>query len=191
MRTSYQCRAYPTPEHAAVFNHTFGCVRLVRNKTLADRHAAFFRRGEKTSAQQTDAALTAWRKTEDLALPAEVCSVRLQRALRHQHAACGNLFARSAHYPRIKSRTGTQSAHHTRSAFRIKDGQVHVAKTDSPLRVAWSWPDVDLVTLDPTMMARKQRGSANRRKARTKVAVAHRKIRHAAHAGRHLIVIGR
>ncbi|MEV6347634.1 helix-turn-helix domain-containing protein [Actinoplanes sp. NPDC051851] len=49
MRTAYKCRAYPTPEQAAVFNRTFGCVRLVWNKTLADRHAAFFQRGEKTS----------------------------------------------------------------------------------------------------------------------------------------------
>ncbi|MEV0896048.1 helix-turn-helix domain-containing protein [Actinoplanes sp. NPDC049802] len=29
MRTAYKCRAYPTPEQAAVFNRTFGCVRLV------------------------------------------------------------------------------------------------------------------------------------------------------------------
>ncbi|WP_203833097.1 helix-turn-helix domain-containing protein [Actinoplanes regularis] len=36
MRSAYRCRAYPTPEQAAVFNRTFGCVRLVWNKTLAD-----------------------------------------------------------------------------------------------------------------------------------------------------------
>lgn len=152
MRTAYKCRAYPTPDQAAVFNRTFGCVRLVWNKTLAERHTAFFQRGEKTSYKQTDAALTAWKKTEDLAFLSEVSSVPLQQTLRHQHTAFGNFFAKRARYPRFKSRTGRQSAHYTRSGFRIKDGQLHVAKTDGPLRVAWSWPDADLAAIDPTMV---------------------------------------
>lgn len=71
MRTAYKCRAYPTPEQAAVFNRTFGCVRLVWNKTLADRHAAYYQRGERTSYKQTDAALTGWKQTEDLAFLSE------------------------------------------------------------------------------------------------------------------------
>jgi putative transposase len=152
MRTAYKCRAYPTPEQAAVFNRTFGCVRLVWNKTLAERHATFFQRGEKTSYTQTDATLTAWKKTEELAFLSEVSSVPLQQTLRHQHTAFGNFFAKRARYPRFKSRTGRQSAHYTRSAFRIEEGQLRVAKTEGPLRVAWSFPEVDFATLDPTMV---------------------------------------
>jgi putative transposase len=152
MRTAYKCRAYPTPDQAAVFHRTFGCVRLVWNKTLAERHAAFFQRGEKTSYQQTDAALTAWKKTAELAFLSEVSSVPLQQTLRHQYTAFGNFFAKRARYPRFKSRTGRQSAHYTRSAFRIKDGELRIAKTDGALRIAWSWPDVDFATLDPTMV---------------------------------------
>jgi putative transposase len=38
MRTSYKVRAYPTPQQAAVLNRTFGCVRLVWNKTRYNRH---------------------------------------------------------------------------------------------------------------------------------------------------------
>ncbi|PRX12430.1 IS605 OrfB family transposase [Actinoplanes italicus] len=135
-----------------MFNRTFGCVRLAWNKTLTDRHAAFFQHGQKTSCKQTDAALTARKQTEELAFLSEVSSVPLQQTLRHQHTAFGNFFAERARYPRFKSRTGRQSAHYTRSAFRIKDGQLRVAKTDGPLRVAWSRPDVDLATMDPTMV---------------------------------------
>lgn len=152
MRAAYKCRVYPTPDQAAVFNRTFGCVRLVWNKTLAERHAAFFQRGERTSYKQTDAALTAWKKTVELAFLSEVSSVPLQQTLRHQHSAYANFFAKRARYPRFKSRNGRQSAHYTRSAFRITNGALHVAKTDGPLTVAWSWPDVDLATLDPTMV---------------------------------------
>jgi transposase len=50
VRTAYRCRAYPSPEQAAVFSRTFGCVRLVWNKTLAERHTAYHERGEKTSS---------------------------------------------------------------------------------------------------------------------------------------------
>jgi putative transposase len=152
VRTAYKCRAYPTPEQAAVFHRTFGCVRLVWNKTLADRHAAFHQRGERTSYRQTDAALTGWKKTAELAFLSEVSSVPLQQTLRHQHTAFANFFAGRAKYPRFKSRTGRQSAHYTRSAFLIRGGQLHMAKTDGPLAVAWSWPDVDLTGLNPTMV---------------------------------------
>jgi putative transposase len=65
MRTAYRCRAFPALEQAAVFHRTFGCVRLVWNKTLADRQAALFQLGERTSYRQTDAALTDWRKTDE------------------------------------------------------------------------------------------------------------------------------
>ncbi|MFI2647900.1 RNA-guided endonuclease InsQ/TnpB family protein [Micromonospora fulviviridis] len=152
MRTAYKCRAYPTPEQAAVFSRTFGCVRLVWNRTLAERHAAYHQRGERTSYRQTDAALTGWKKTAELAFLSEVSSVPLQQTLRHQHTAFANFFAGRARYPRFKSRNARQSAHYTRSAFRMKDGALHVAKTNGPLPFAWSFGGVDIATLNPTMV---------------------------------------
>ncbi|MCO6010781.1 transposase [Actinoallomurus purpureus] len=152
MRTAYKCRAYPDPEQAAVFSRTFGCVRLVWNKTLAERHAAYHQRGKKTSYKQTDAALTGWKKTEDLAFLSEVSSVPLQQTLRHQHAAFANFFAGRTKYPRFKNRDSRQTAHYTRSAFRMKNGELHMAKTTTPLRFVWSFEDVNPATLDPTMV---------------------------------------
>ena len=150
MRTAYKCRAYPDPEQAAQLGRTFGCVRLVWNKTLADRHTAYHQHGEKTSYKETDAALTEWKRGEDLAFLSEVSSVPLQQTLRHQHTAFSNFFAGRAKYPRFKNRDGRQSAHYTRSAFRMKDGHLFLAKQKTPLRLAWSWGDVDLTTLNPT-----------------------------------------
>ncbi|ONI89046.1 hypothetical protein ALI144C_05570 [Actinosynnema sp. ALI-1.44] len=37
---AHRCRACPNAEQVAVLNRTFGCVRLVRNRTLAERHRA-------------------------------------------------------------------------------------------------------------------------------------------------------
>ena len=76
----------------------------------------------------------------------------LQQALRHQHQAFTAFFARRARYPRFKSRRGRQAAHDTRRAFTMRGGQLRLAKTAAPLRFTWSWPDVDVNALDPTMV---------------------------------------
>lgn len=152
MRTAYKCRAYPDPEQAVTFGRTFGCVRLVWNKTLAERHRAYHEDGTKTSYKQTDAALTVWKKTEDLAFLSEVSAVPLQQTLRHQHTAFGNFFAGRAKYPRFKNRNSRQSAHYTKSAFRMKNGELRMAKITTPLAFVWSFDDVDLATLNPTMV---------------------------------------
>ncbi|MEU8802642.1 RNA-guided endonuclease TnpB family protein [Spirillospora sp. NPDC048819] len=152
MRTAYKCRAYPDPEQAATFSRTFGCVRLVWNKTLAERQRAWHIDRKRTTYKQTDAALTAWKKTQELAFLNEVSSVPLQQALRHQHTAFAGFFAGRARYPRYKTRTCRQSAHYTRSAFRMKDGELRMAKTTAPLAFVWSFDDVDLAALNPTMV---------------------------------------
>ncbi|MFG2166396.1 RNA-guided endonuclease InsQ/TnpB family protein [Micromonospora chersina] len=245
---AYKCRAYPDPEQAAMLARTFGCVRLVRNKTLAARHARYHTTGHSTSYRETDASLTHWKKTEELSFLSEVSSVPLQQTLRHQHAAFSNYLSKRARYPRYKSRNGRQSAHYTRSAFRMRGGRLWLAKISKPIEFVWSSLDIDRTSLDPTMvivsrepdgryfvtfavdsdapdplpnightvgvdlglkdfavtsdgerianprllkrkernlaryqrrMARCQRGSNNRRKARCKVARAHRKVRNA------------
>jgi putative transposase len=152
VRKAYQCRAYPDQAHQQVLNRTFGCVRVVSNQTLAARHARWQAERTATSYAETDAALTLMKKDPDLAFLNEVSSVPLQQALRHQHQAFTAFFARRARYPRFKSRRGRQSAHYTRRAFTMRGGQRRLAKTAGPLRFTWSWPDVDVTALDPTMV---------------------------------------
>jgi putative transposase len=150
VRTAFKCRAYPDPEQAAILARTFGCVRLVWNKALADRTAAWRERRERTSYAASDRALTRWKRTDELSFLSEVSSVPLQQALRHQHAAFAAFFAKRARYPRFKSRGGRQSAHYTRSAFRLSDGMLRLAKTTAPLLFVWSFDEVDITTLNPT-----------------------------------------
>jgi putative transposase len=128
---------------------TFGCVRVVWNRTLAARHARYAAEHKSTSYAQTDAALTAMKRDPDLAWLNEVSSVPLQQALRHQHQAFAAFFGKRSRYPRFKSRRGRQSAAYTRSAFRMKDGALWLAKSTAPLACVWSWPEVDLASLDP------------------------------------------
>jgi putative transposase len=152
MRTAYRCRAYPDPSQQAVLNRTFGCIRVVWNRTLAVRQTRWHLEHEGTPYAQSDRALTAMKKDQALAFLNEVSSVPLQQVLRHQHKAFSAFFARRAGYPRFKSRRSRQSAHYTRSAFTMRGGILHLAKMSAPLRYVWSWPEPELTSLNPVMV---------------------------------------
>jgi putative transposase len=150
MRTAYKCRAYPDQEQASVLNRTFGCVRVVWNRTLAWRRQRYQTDKTGTTFAQASAYLTAMKATEELAWLNEVSSVPLQQAIRHQQVAYMAFFAKRARYPRFKSRNGRQSAAYTRSGFRWRDGALFLAKMDMPLAFTWSWPHIDPATIDPS-----------------------------------------
>jgi putative transposase len=152
VRTAYRCRAYPDQAQQQVLARTFGCVRVVWNRTLAERHRLYHAEGKSLSYAASDAALTAMKRDPDLAFLSEVSSVPMQQALRHQHKAFSAFFARRARYPRFKSRLSRQSAHYTRSAFTMRGGELRLAKTSAPLRFVWSWPDVNVTSLNPAMV---------------------------------------
>jgi putative transposase len=150
MRMAYRCRAYPDETQQQVLSRTFGCVRVVWNRTLASRHTRWQAERKGTSYAESDRALTAMKTDPGLAFLNEVSCVPLQQALRHQHAAFTAFFARRTRYPRFKSRQGRQSATYSRSAFRMHAGELRLAKTALPLRFIWTWPEVDVTTLNPT-----------------------------------------
>ncbi|MFI0815179.1 RNA-guided endonuclease InsQ/TnpB family protein [Streptomyces sp. NPDC021098] len=141
VKRAFKYRFYPTDEQAAELSRTFGCVRLVYNKALEDRTRAWYGEQRRLSYVQSSAALTEWKKTEELAFLTEVSSVPLQQALRHLQAAFGNFFAKRAKYPRYKSRKRSRaSAEYTRSAFTWRDGRLTLAKMAGPLDIRWSRP---------------------------------------------------
>jgi putative transposase len=150
VRTAYKCRVYPDLEQASVLNRTFGCVRVVWNRTLAWRHARYHGEQARTNFTQANAYLTEMKASEDLGWLNEVSSVPLQQAIRHQQAAFSNFFAGRARYPRYKSRNGRPSAEYTRSGFRYRGGHLFLAKMSTPLKFTWSWPDIDPASIDPT-----------------------------------------
>ncbi|WP_329142111.1 RNA-guided endonuclease InsQ/TnpB family protein [Streptomyces sp. NBC_00670] len=141
VKRAFKYRFYPTDEQAAELSRTFGCVRLVYNKALEERTRAWYGEQRRISYVQSSAALTRWKKTEELAFLTEVSSVPLQQALRHLQVAFGNFFAKRAKYPRYKGRKKTRaSAEYTRSAFAWRDGELTLAKMTEPLNIRWSRP---------------------------------------------------
>lgn len=141
MKRAFKYRFYPTLAQADQLNRTFGCVRLVYNKALEERTRVYATEHRTVTYVQSAAALTMWKRTEELAFLNEVSSVPLQQALRHLQGAFVNFFSKRAKYPRFKSRKKSRaSAAYTRSAFRWRDGQLILAKQDQPLDIVWSRP---------------------------------------------------
>lgn len=137
VKRAFKYRFYPTRDQAAELARTFGCVRLVYNKALADRS----REARRLSYEDASAALTRWKRSDELTFLREVSSVPLQQALRHLQRAFANFFAGQARYPAFKSRKKSRAAaEYTRSAFRYREGQVTLAKMNQPLDIVWSRP---------------------------------------------------
>nr|WP_084962335.1 RNA-guided endonuclease TnpB family protein [Thermoactinospora rubra] len=141
VKRAYKYRFHPTPEQAEELARTFGCARLVYNKALEERTRAYTLEGRRVSYVESSAALTEWKRGDELAFLNDVSSVPLQQALRHLQAAFSNFFAKRAKYPTFKSRKKSRaSAEYTRSAFKWRNGTLTLAKTDAPLDIVWSRP---------------------------------------------------
>jgi Putative transposase DNA-binding domain len=73
--------------------------------------------------------------------------------LRHRRAAFCASFAKRARDPRFTSRHGKWPAICTRSALLWQGAELTLAKTAAPLRIGWTWPDLDSATLEPSTVS--------------------------------------
>ena len=139
VRRAYKYRFYPTPEQAFLLICTFGCVRYVYNRALAERSRAWTQEQKRVTFVDTCRMLTAWKAEPETAWLREVSIVALQQGLQHLQHAYVNFWAKQAKYPKFKSRHKSRaSATFTASGFRFRDGQVRLAKMAEPLDIRWS-----------------------------------------------------
>lgn len=139
VKRAFKFRFYPTPAQEEELLRTWGCVRLVYNKALTMRHTAWYKNQERVNYSQTSAALTQWKKQDDLSFLKEVSSVPLQQCLRHLQTAFTNFFEKRAKYPRFKSRKKSRlGLEYSKMGFRFKGDGLHVARLKEPLNVVWS-----------------------------------------------------
>lgn len=136
VQRAFKFRCYPTAQQESMFSQTWGCVRLVFNKALAMRSAAWQQDRQSVSYGETSAALTQWKRDPELGFLREVSTVPLQQSLRHLQRAFTNFFAKRSKYPRFKAKHRSNLAlEYTKSGFRFKAGQLWLAKMDAPLDV--------------------------------------------------------
>jgi putative transposase len=141
VRRAYRYRFYPTPEQADLLNRTFGCVRYVYNRALAERSRAWTQEQKRVTFAQTCRMLTEWKAEPERAWLYEVSNVALQQGLQHLQNAYVNFWGKRAGHPQFKSkRKSRASATFTASGFRYRDGRITLAKMSEPLDIRWSRP---------------------------------------------------
>jgi putative transposase len=141
VKRAYKYRFYPSPEQAGLLNRTFGSVRYIYNRALAERSRAWTQEHKRVTFAETCRMLTAWKNDPGAAWLYEVSNVALQQGLQHLQQAYVNFWAKRAKFPTFKSkRKSRASATFTTSGFRHRDGQVTLAKMSAPLDIRWSRP---------------------------------------------------
>jgi putative transposase len=141
VKRAYKYRFYPSPEQADLLNRTYGSVRYVYNRALAERSRSWTQEQRRVTFAETCRMLTEWKADPETAWLYEVSNVALQQGLQHLQQAYVNFWAKRARYPHFKSKHKSRaSATFTTSGFRYRDGQVTLAKMREPLNIRWSRP---------------------------------------------------
>lgn len=134
MERAYRFRLYPTAEQENLIQRTFGCVRFVYNRFLAERMECYKETGKSPTRFQQDKSLTALKQ----ALPwlQEVDATALQSSLQNLDGAYQNFFRRAKQggkhgYPKFKSKHNHRKSYKSRCVgtnIKVLDKAVQLPK---------------------------------------------------------------
>ena len=137
-KRAHKERFYSTPEQVLLLARSFGCARFVYNNTLKFRTDAYYNDGKSVSHSMAEKRLVSLKA--EFPFLSNISSVTLQQILRDQHAAFKNFWEGRAKYPKFKKKHARRSIRLTKSAFSMKNAQLYIAKSKTPLNIRWSRP---------------------------------------------------
>ncbi|ABW11328.1 DNA (cytosine-5-)-methyltransferase [Parafrankia sp. EAN1pec] len=159
VKRAYRYRFYPNPEQVAQLARTFGCVRYVYNRALAERSRAWTQERRRVTHAETDRMLTVWKRDTETAWLAEPSKGPLQATPRHLQTAFVNFWEKRAGYPSFKKKgRSLDSATYFRNCFTYRNGNITLAKQDRPLDIVWSRPLPEGATPSRVTVSRNARG---------------------------------
>lgn len=158
-KKGYKYRIYPNEQQKELISKTFGCCRYLWNTVLSDtnkEHQAYILAKENNTLDQEIPSpnvsgnalclrVPKYRSNPESLWLNEVSSVALQQTMISLGNAYDNYFkslktVRKGRFgrPKFKKKNGHQSFRLMKTAFRIKDNQLYIAKSDEPIQVLWS-----------------------------------------------------
>ena len=141
VKRAYKYRFYPTCEQAEQLARTFGCVRYVYNRALAERARAWTQEQRRISYAESDKMLTAWKRNPETDWLTEPSKGPLQATLRNLQGAFDKFWRKQTAYPKFKKKGKTRdSATYFSNCFTYRDGKIKLAKQSEPLDIRWSRP---------------------------------------------------
>ncbi|EST55421.1 transposase IS605 [Brevibacillus panacihumi W25] len=106
---AYKFRLYPTGEQEQLLMKTFGCVRFVYNKMLAEQKEIYMRFKDDKEGLKKQKFPTPAKYKNEFAWLKEVDSLALANTQLHLQKAYKNFFSGRAAFPRFKTRKARQS----------------------------------------------------------------------------------
>src|SRR5690606_15525852 len=141
VKRAYKYRFYPTSEQAEQLARTFGCVRYVYNRALAERSRAWLQEQRRISYAESDKMLTVWKRDPETDWLTEPSKGPLQATLRNLQGAFDKFWRKQTAYPQFKKRGKSRdSATYFSNCFTYRDGEIKLAKQSEPLDIRWSRP---------------------------------------------------
>lgn len=157
-KKGYKFRFYPTETQKELLAKTFGCCRYLWNTVLAEtqkEYQAYILSKENNtldtistpnvSGNTLSLRVRKHRNNPNSLWLSEVSSVALQQTMLSLGSAYDNYFrslktARNGRHgkPKFKKRMGHQSFRLMKTAFRIKNNKLYIAKSNEPIEVIWS-----------------------------------------------------
>lgn len=132
MEYGYKFRIYPTAAQEVLINKTFGCVRYVHNRALAERQEAYTQTGKSPNRFQQSKELTGWKQELEWLREPDKCA--LQNAIKDVDVAFQNFFRRCKNgekpgYPKFKSKRDHYQSYRTNSpTVRVSSSAVQLPK---------------------------------------------------------------
>ncbi|MBB5805827.1 putative transposase [Saccharothrix ecbatanensis] len=186
VKRAFRYRFYPTPGQEVELSRTFGCVRVVYNRALEARTAAWFGEQRRVNYVQTSALLTEWKKTDGLSFLNEVSSVPLQQSLRHLQTAFAAFWEKRSRYPpagrwhvSILVETTVDHAPPVDRVVGVDAGITSLLTLSTGEKITnprHERQDRERLARAQRALARKEKLSANRAKAQLRVARVHARI---------------
>ena len=136
---TYKYRIYPNEAQQVLLNKHFGCVRFIYNHFLNQRVDAYMNQQKTLTYYDNAASLTELKK--ELIWLKDVNSQSLQFSLKCLEGAYGKFFARSANFPRFKSKKSKQSFCVPQHG-RIKDNMLYIGKFKQGIKIMIDRPVV-------------------------------------------------
>ncbi|MBR1421152.1 MAG: IS200/IS605 family element transposase accessory protein TnpB [Selenomonadaceae bacterium] len=125
MNKAYKFRLYPTKDQSIMFAKTFGCVRFIYNKMLADRIAHYKSTGERLNN-------TPAKYKEEFEWLKEVDSLALANAQLHLNDAYKNFWSNKKNgFPKFKSKKRNKNSYSTnnqKGSVRIEGNKIKLPK---------------------------------------------------------------
>ncbi|MEV0366986.1 RNA-guided endonuclease InsQ/TnpB family protein [Nocardia fusca] len=159
VKRAYKYRFYPTVEQAEQLARTFGCVRYVYNRGLAERSRAWTQEQRRISYAESDKLLTQWKRDPATEWLTEPSKGPLQAALRNLQGAFDKFWRKQAGYPQFKKKSKSkESATYFANCFTFRHGRIKLAKQSEALDIRWSRPLPDDVEPSQVTVSRDSRG---------------------------------